>query len=267
MEDCQVDLCAISMRGGVKDSLTSYDGTTVVDGIEHEGINFKPHLWRLALRAAASMPGIEDAFLLRFIKSALDYSVDVLASDLPNDDHDDAKKAQSPPATDAPAEAGAGDGAPKAEQGDGEAALKPEQRSGVATDAPAAAGVAGSQEGFAVAVEAGEESCKMGESSAAATSAPTSQPAAVPAPAPETTPAAKRALDATAVAAGTARIAALHAGRAWESLPTVYKAHRMRRAIDRRFSGTPERRTRDYHLQSFFGDDGDDDDDEDSDEF
>ena len=35
----------------------------------------------------------------------------------------------------------------------------------------------------------------------------------------------------------------------WKSLPTTKKVHRMRRAIDRRFDGTPERRTRDYHLQ------------------
>jgi hypothetical protein len=34
----------------------------------------------------------------------------------------------------------------------------------------------------------------------------------------------------------------------WKSLPTTKKVHRMRRAIDRRFDGTPERRTRDYHL-------------------
>ena len=34
----------------------------------------------------------------------------------------------------------------------------------------------------------------------------------------------------------------------WKSLPTTRKVHRMRRAIDRRFDGTPERRTRDYHL-------------------
>mmetsp|Transcript_22091 Transcript_22091/g.33270 ORF Transcript_22091/g.33270 Transcript_22091/m.33270 type:complete len:323 (-) Transcript_22091:96-1064(-) len=41
----------------------------------------------------------------------------------------------------------------------------------------------------------------------------------------------------------------------WKSLPTTKKVHRMRRAIDRRFDGTPERRTRDYHLH-----DSDDDD-------
>ncbi len=40
----------------------------------------------------------------------------------------------------------------------------------------------------------------------------------------------------------------------WKSLPSTKKVHRMRRAIDRRFDGTPERRTRDYHLH----DDSDD---------
>mmetsp|Transcript_24785 Transcript_24785/g.35469 ORF Transcript_24785/g.35469 Transcript_24785/m.35469 type:complete len:322 (+) Transcript_24785:42-1007(+) len=35
----------------------------------------------------------------------------------------------------------------------------------------------------------------------------------------------------------------------WKSLPTTKKVHKRRRAIDRRFDGTPERRTRDYHLQ------------------
>jgi hypothetical protein len=34
----------------------------------------------------------------------------------------------------------------------------------------------------------------------------------------------------------------------WKDLPTTKKVHRERRAIDRRFDGTPERRTRDYHL-------------------
>ena len=34
----------------------------------------------------------------------------------------------------------------------------------------------------------------------------------------------------------------------WKSLPTTKKVHRMRRAIDRRFDGSPDRRTRDYHL-------------------
>ncbi|KAL7552132.1 hypothetical protein ACHAWF_015341 [Thalassiosira exigua] len=34
----------------------------------------------------------------------------------------------------------------------------------------------------------------------------------------------------------------------WQSLSTTKKVHRMRGAIDRRFDGTPERRTRDYHL-------------------
>ena len=35
----------------------------------------------------------------------------------------------------------------------------------------------------------------------------------------------------------------------WKALPTTKKVHRMRRGIDRRFDGTPERRTRDYHLR------------------
>lgn len=34
----------------------------------------------------------------------------------------------------------------------------------------------------------------------------------------------------------------------WKNLPTTKQVHRRRKAIDRRFDGTPERRTRDYHL-------------------
>jgi hypothetical protein len=33
---------------------------------------------------------------------------------------------------------------------------------------------------------------------------------------------------------------------AWENLPTTKKEHRMRRTIDRRFDGSPSRRTRDF---------------------
>ena len=42
---------------------------------------------------------------------------------------------------------------------------------------------------------------------------------------------------------------------AWQGLATTKKVHRMRRAIDRRFDGSPERRTRDYHLYDNDGDD------------
>ncbi|KAL7539180.1 hypothetical protein ACHAXR_009069 [Thalassiosira sp. AJA248-18] len=35
----------------------------------------------------------------------------------------------------------------------------------------------------------------------------------------------------------------------WKNLPTTKKVHRMRRGIDRRFDGSPDRRTRDYHLR------------------
>ena len=38
------------------------------------------------------------------------------------------------------------------------------------------------------------------------------------------------------------------AERKWAALPNTRKHHRMRRAIDRRFNGPPERRTRSYHL-------------------
>ena len=38
------------------------------------------------------------------------------------------------------------------------------------------------------------------------------------------------------------------AERKWAALPSTRKHHRMRRAIDRRFSGTPERRTRSFHM-------------------
>ena len=34
----------------------------------------------------------------------------------------------------------------------------------------------------------------------------------------------------------------------WKNLPTTKKVHRRRNAINRHFDGTPERRTRDYHL-------------------
>ena len=37
------------------------------------------------------------------------------------------------------------------------------------------------------------------------------------------------------------------------SLKTTKKKRKMRRAIDRRFDGTPSRRTRDYHLHDSFG--------------
>ena len=56
--------------------------------------------------------------------------------------------------------------------------------------------------------------------------------------------------DAKGVPKGT-KLAQLVKDRAseWKTLPTTKKVHRMRRAVDRRFDGTPERRTRDYHLR------------------
>jgi hypothetical protein len=44
----------------------------------------------------------------------------------------------------------------------------------------------------------------------------------------------------------------------WKSLPSTKKVHRMRRAIDRRFDGTPERRTRDYRMYDEYGDSDED---------
>jgi hypothetical protein len=40
----------------------------------------------------------------------------------------------------------------------------------------------------------------------------------------------------------------------WKELPTTKKVHRRRRAIDRRFSGSPSRRTRDYDSNNEGGD-------------
>ena len=48
---------------------------------------------------------------------------------------------------------------------------------------------------------------------------------------------------------GDALRALLENKAAWGSKPDTRKKHRMRRAIDRRFCGSPGRRTRDYHLR------------------
>jgi hypothetical protein len=50
-------------------------------------------------------------------------------------------------------------------------------------------------------------------------------------------------------------LARIVAEKAWVPLPTTKKVHRMRCAIDRRFDGSPDRRTRDYHLNDSSDDD------------
>ena len=54
-------------------------------------------------------------------------------------------------------------------------------------------------------------------------------------------------------AASTDRLRQLYHAGEWRSLKTTKKKRKMRRAIDRRFDGTPSRRTRDYHLHDPFG--------------
>lgn len=48
-------------------------------------------------------------------------------------------------------------------------------------------------------------------------------------------------------AAGRPRLKALRAGAGWRALETRKQRHKWKGVRDRRFSGTPERRTRDYH--------------------
>ena len=57
------------------------------------------------------------------------------------------------------------------------------------------------------------------------------------------------------VAAGRARLAALFAGRKaeWSCLASTKKKHNMRRAIDRRFDGPKNRRTRDFDDYDDYG--------------
>ena len=59
----------------------------------------------------------------------------------------------------------------------------------------------------------------------------------------------------TSVAAGRERLAALVVGRKaeWSALPSTKKQHKQRSAIDRRFDGPKNQRTRDFDDSMYGG--------------
>lgn len=224
IEDSFVDLCSIPMRGSVEDSATHFTDDGVNINGKHFGMraNAMEYSWALLLCAAAEQSSIPDAFCLRLIKSAMDYSIKLK----------DGVDLFQP--TSAPAAAAAA--AVKVEPSDAQPAVKEEPAD--SADGAKNAGV--------VAAAAGSNTDIVPNPEPVASAVPTSPTAGTDEEADESEPGDGEVVIAIS-AAGYERAAALLLRKAeWQALPSVYKHHKQRRVIDRRFDGSPERRTRHF---------------------